>query len=568
MRQQVPKPAQTQLPQASAVAQGNSGFTDLRPETAALTDRINSIQQKKNTDVQSPVVQRKITATKDQIEYPDAEVAFHALRSTFPEANGKHLYSVLLGLNATDQKYHDFRNLKLDISEKLKAPAGPLPELSIEQVMEREDLPGFMNAQDKFQLGLTSMDGLQSAGFEFEFASFKAPHADYTKDEIIPSHQLMGASLKLGDYFNLAWRLESDSFNTLELVTPPFVFPKSGGGNAKRDEIKADINKSLTDITGGLTEDATLAGTAGQLAAQGLGKGWSITGKYINFGVVKNQKSGGAVYDQANISLYPAEIGALLEDRFSKFDTEHSRNVFQNTLPENTARKVRYAFGLVGKGASAAVNQAVAIFARYASNALAIPSMRYRQDNNQRKDTLPTEVKETLGIWVKTDALNLLKPILSEEADAQLFIKALGAAGAGIIDIFRSEGEKMVRSVAEAPVEKGKLADFFDKSAVDKKQALTTAQEALKKFDQEQLMQREKKTKAMMEYVGLMLQEVDAFIKRALAVQTHTEKAPQSTTSEFLNERYGTGEGVRKGTYLKNIPTSAGSMYVTEIRDQ
>ncbi|MNS48582.1 hypothetical protein D3C72_811620 [compost metagenome] len=63
-----------------------------------------------------------------------------------------------------------------------------------------------------------------------------------------------------------------------------------------------------------------------------------------------------------------------------------------------------------------------------------------------------------------------------------------------------------------------------------------------------------------------MLVDVEAFIQRALQVDKHVEAHPKSTTSEFLSETFGTGEGVRKGTYIKGIPTSKGPMYVTELR--
>jgi hypothetical protein len=534
-----------------------------------------------------PVVQRRIMVGKEQLDYPDAETAFHALRSTFSQANGSRLYNVLLQLNAGNMRYHNFISLKSDIERHIST-AAPAPAMDINSVMTKDNLAEFTAAQDKFQIGLTSMDGLQSAGFEFEFASFKkTPAAEYTKEEIIPSHQLMGSAMKMGDYFNLAWRLESDSYNTLELVTPPFVFPKTSEGSGKLRSKKEQINHTLTAIADQLGPAATLPETAGRLTAAGLGNGWNIQGAYKNFGVTKNAKSGGAVYDQMNISMFPEEIGAMLEERFSKFDT-HLRGTYINTLPENTARRVREAFGQVGREIPPAVANAIAVFSRYASNAVAIPSMRHRQDTGQRKDTTPTDVKETLGIWVKTDALNLIKPILSAPTDMELFCNILTEAKKGIMQVFITEGDRMVRAEEPPPVMMPPTSSGGGLTLLDAvKQVM--AQHGLQKGDpqimklanalvaqsknntQPQAPQQPAEAPAvtkMKEYVQLMLAETAAFIQRALEVGTHVEKAPGSTTSEFLEERYGTGEGVRKGTYLKNVPTSDGPMYVTEIRDQ
>jgi len=567
---------------AAANHSGSSGISrpSAMPAPAAL------IAGSHNKPFVHPVMQRRIMVGKEQLSYPDAETAFHALRSTFSQVNGRILYNVLQKLDAANMQYHNFKSLQFDIEKELPTST-PAPAMGIDSVMEKEGLAEFAAAQDKFQIGLTSMDGLQSAGFEFEFASFKKTvEGEYTEEEIIPSHQLMGSSLKMGDYFNLGWRLESDSYNTLELVTPPFVFPKNSLGSARVRSTKEQINHTLSTLAEQFGSGISLPETAGRLAAAGLGTGWSIAGKYNNYGVIKNKKSGGKVYDQMNISMFPEEIGALLEERFSKFD-RHSRGVYQNTLPENTARRIREAFGQVGKEIPPQVANAIAVFSRYASNAVAIPGMRHRQDTGRRKDTTSTDVKETLGVWVKTDALNLIKPILADKQHMQQFCITLEEAGAGIMKIFRVEGAKMIEAEKPKPVmmpstSSGELSlldaikqvmqrDNLQKGDPNIMPRAKALVEQSKKSAQPEKPKEPEETPAvtkMKEYVQLMLQEVDAFIRRALQVATHEEKAPTSTTSEFLNERYGTGEGVRKGTYLKNVRTTTGPMYVAEIRDQ
>ncbi|GEM_PF-5798499 len=82
------------------------------------------IQQKENKKFQSDniineplVLQRKILVTKEQLEYANAEEAFAALKSTFPDIPADLLKQILTKLDRDDAKYHDFRNLKDHILE-------------------------------------------------------------------------------------------------------------------------------------------------------------------------------------------------------------------------------------------------------------------------------------------------------------------------------------------------------------------------------------------------------------------------------------------------------------------
>src|SRR2546421_728735 len=50
-------------------------------------------------------------------------------------------------------------------------PLAPAPALG-EVMAQVDDLAAFTRGQDRLQGGMASMDGKQSAGFEFEFASF------------------------------------------------------------------------------------------------------------------------------------------------------------------------------------------------------------------------------------------------------------------------------------------------------------------------------------------------------------------------------------------------------------
>ena len=330
--------------------------------------------------------------------------------------------------------------------------------ISIEEVMEFKNLKWFIWAQDRFQSGLQTMDELQSAGYEFEFASFKqSPQDDYTKEEIIPSHELMAKASLEGNFFKLSWQLESDSENTLELVTPPFVFPKTPKGTDFVDVIEKDIGKAAGDIVRSLNQNTTLPWVAEQLEKSELGKRWKVEQKYQNYGVVKKVKSGGDVYGQKNVSMYPEEIGALLIERFTPYTKGFGHH--SPLEPEGMAilinqeltRRYEEQMEKTKVSTSEAVNKAIAIFARYCSNATAIPSMRMRQKTRQRHDTMPTTIKESLGVWIKTDALNLLKPILSNPADNDNFKAALTAAKDNILIYFNTFEQRTIQNVTPPP---------------------------------------------------------------------------------------------------------------------
>lgn len=454
--------------------------------------------------------------------------------------------------------------------------------LSINEVMAQDTLKGFMEAQHIFQLELEQMDGLDSAGLEFEFASFALPGQDYQKEEIIPSHWTMARTDIFGRRFGLAWKLESDSFNTLELVTPPFVYPRASQGQTKRKQIKQAVEDETHSIARDLEEEeGTLPKAAKKLAAAGLGTGWQVENPYLNFMVVRNRKSGGSVYSQENVSMFPEEIGAMLEDKFKGFNV----SMMPFMEPVGLALQIRQALNDLLKGYSSnldpeitdrtAVKNAIAVFARYASNAIAIPSMCHRQETGERKDTMPTEVKDTLDVWVKTDALNLLKPILAKPEDLQLFTGVLERGQEEVLACFTGVSEWMIQQATPPPIIQQKEPEIDPEQLrplflLLKQQNPQMSSTDLMRMAKEQLApqapQGPDPVEKMREYTALMIAEVEAFIIRAIRVAEHLEIAPTSTTEQFLQEEYGTGEGVRKGTYLKGIPTSKGSMYVTELR--
>lgn len=486
----------------------------------------------------------------------------------FAAGSGQHVNTITITSLSALREYKP----QLAITAAPKGDAEGFLRDTMQKILLEKDLKKFMQAQHRFQNVMKSMDGLNSVGFEYEFASFSRPGMGYTADEIIPSHQLMATSQFLGRYFGLSWRLESDAKNTLELVTPPFVFPRTDEGAIKRDEIHEELLKTTDNV--GHKAGQTLTTLAKSLGGLGLGTGWVVGGHYQDFEIVKNQKSGGSVLGQMNISLFPKEIGALVLERFKTHNSGRE--------PEDIAREILRILNHSAKEKpTEPVEQALAIFARYASNVLGIPSLLHRQATGIRKDPMATEIKESLGIWIKTDPLNLLKHILTSTEDRLLFEGILGEASGSIKGLINKIGTSWVKRSMPPPSMSAKPMGGFNLVETVKRlktehpdwkgPQIMQAAKLLEKQHEEapqvpQVAVEEPGVALIKRNTKMMELELAKFIQRSLSIETHEETNPETTTADFLGEKFGSGKGVRKGTHLKGIPTTHGPMYVSEIR--
>ena len=534
-----------------------------------------------STMIINTLIQRQTRAIMGPQQFSGQRQPLQQLQLQFLENNPNFLQNLLAVTQGHTGTFHFSSSDSLSIRtwEPRKALLGPedqgrmdqlvkYSQISIHSVMNETDLSSFLHVQNKFQQAMQSMDDLRSIGFEFEFASFAGLDGKYKEQEIIPSHQLMASSAVDGNFFGLSWRLESDSKNTLELVSPPFVFSKDKIGDTKSDKVKKQLEKIAGEIATQMDQnEGTLPDTAQAFLNSSIGRDWKVIDRYKNFRVLTNKKSGNNIYGQRNVSMSPQEIGELIESKFKEQKDVPSKLGGAIIYPTTVARLVRDCFLAESSEPSDTVRQAIAIFSRYASNALAIPSFRHRQVTGQRKDTMATEVKETLGIWVKTDALNVLKHLLKEPTDLKSFIAALGNAQKGILEIFNLAGEKFIQDAKPPEPTKPTLPEILDwlgqNQLVKNVENITKAKTALIEEKKRQIPDPSIQVSG---YVDLMKQDVIAFVNRVLNISLHEEANPKLTTSEFLNETFGKGEGVRKGTYLKGIRTSKGPMYVTELR--
>lgn len=234
----------------------------------------------------------------------------------------------------------------------------------------------------------------RSAGFEYEFAGFSAasllPDAN---GELLPSHVELAASAPLSAVFGLPFKLETDSNNELELVTPPLLFLDAPGvgdairqaDQAYRAHIQAD--RAPQDLQTWITN-----------RAEGpLGTGWHRVGGPGDLRLAADNKHSGKVYSQLNVSLTAGEIAGLV-DRLAEAKRSDSM-----TPVEDFALQLREQLlsGLPDDGDGRAARPACSLYARAVASLLGIPGIHYRRTQGRRPNAEATQIKEALGVWAK-----------------------------------------------------------------------------------------------------------------------------------------------------------------------
>ncbi|KAA1247916.1 hypothetical protein [Aquimarina sp. RZ0] len=505
-----------------------------------------------------------------------------------------------------------------------------LQQLTIEEVIKETDLSKFMKAQELFQSQIKLMDGLDSSGSEYEFASFFREGKRYSEEEIIPSHQVLASSRKFGK-FGLAWKLESDSRNTLELVAPPLVFPRDIKGKNKREEVSGKLVEVLQTVNKG-DEPLSLETVMLKLAEAGLGEAWEIKRPELNLVVIKKQKSGDTVYVQENVSMFPTEIGDLLIQKIEGFESSSLEDPMITSLNRMTNSIYKELTQKTGDDPSVAMKRAIAVFARYVVNIAGIPGMLERQATGIRRDSTPTSIKEIHGVWIKTDALNLIKNFFTNKEDLDRFKKVIDGGinpkvfdelvvtnqekakffqqalaqdlsrvgGPGLVSKkeahFKFLRRKLLnkeinhKEISEVKRLGDKILEINDALSIEEAFNLTGiilkhSNSRLTRGRIELVVAKYKENgrvtpedmatistydpiERIEEFHGIMFGELKSFTQRIQEMDGTREFVPQEeeTTAKFLSEVYGDGRGVRKGTRLPAIATSSGNMYVVELR--
>ena len=461
--------------------------------------------------------------------------------------------------------------------------------------------PDFPQRQTAYQNLLTNtfgfsrheiMDYNQSAGYEFEFASFydKTKPPPQEEQELMSSHIELAHSSHLGSIFNLPFKLETDSGNSLEMVTPPFLFLISKDSQGILGRVFELYSHASTQLENALSSptDSDLNTKAAIFAPLGFGSNWQFTGSADNLIAISNAKHKQGPYGQVNISMTANEIVTLLE-KLSQVERSESSmsmtrdntvttrlvNIFNETLTAN--------YKPAGE-INPAMNGAFLLYSRSAANIVAIPSILLRQDyHSYEKKPDPnyaTEVKESLGLWVKDNPHKVLLEYLQHNlmTDTRDFITSMIASENQVIrdtlevlSIRKGEVFQWIKTMktdqAEARIKQMRI-DF--KLPEEPSERLPAAKKLLEEIKVIQSsVEIEAQTafeKWSTAYRETLVKELYAFNQLIRNNKIELGSRADSSTTDFLSEAFGSGMGVRKDTYLGSIKGDSRTVRVAEIR--
>lgn len=497
---------------------------------------------------------------------------------------------------------------------------GEIKEEHLRLLMEAHDTSKsaaeFATAQRAYQVMLLDVFKLspgdvmnvhRSAGFEYEFGRFVDPARPQItiEPELLRSHVTMAVSPPWSPLFGgraACFRLETDSYNSLELVTPPFVIlicGETGGHYAAMHQLYSTTTLGL----GGLMQEARPEkksessssddGPSGStdvigvpiskqlpLLAKLLGtpewmwEGETPTETFLF--TFQSSKHGSKAYGQANLSMTPEEIltaAALMpswneeQDNLGLSSAKQAKSV-PTTVSENIAQLM---FSAAGFGKDIKLDGAIQLYARSASNLVGLPSIRYRQASGLRPEegNLATSIKETLLLWVKDFPHAILGDALCGTEQAGPFIEALLATRDKAWELIATALEQNVQVLALESTKKVKAMASMDRVKPLLLQLPPNERlPAKRRYDEgthpeQEPLQTGAKAAAMALDLALteyrnMVDLVASTLKGAPYEKKHTK--------EEGTEQFGDGYGVRKDTYLDRAPGER-RLRVAEVRD-
>ena len=192
-------------------------------------------------------------------------------------------------------------------------------------------------AQEKYQKLLFEkmgtgqiMDTHRSVGFEYEFATYEV----LNKAIKIDSHNELGHSKPISPLFNIPFKLETDSDDELEVVTPPLLIANDENtinkGAAKiLYSYYKESAKNLRDKNEGKVV-STL-----KMADEGFGHDWEFSGKarslIISADRQKHRDGEDKIYSQMNISLTPEETADFMDRQSMDSGVNDKANILERT---------------------------------------------------------------------------------------------------------------------------------------------------------------------------------------------------------------------------------------------
>jgi hypothetical protein len=457
------------------------------------------------------------------------------------------------------------------------------PKMTPEQVAQL-DLPigQYIESQKAYQDKLAEdhvpKTTYRSVGFEFEFAAH---------DQELAAHIDLAQSENFSKLFKLPFLLETDSGSVLEIGFPPFVFANRPDGSPNTAAISLIYQtvqnriRNIGDKPGETLDQVILA-----LQAAGFGSGWELIGKgQIYHDMLKTGNKSESeklkergIYSQMNISLTAresAEAMRLFEPRTDKNIVESSYKDLRDQLHG-------------GSEAAAKIH-----IAKCYANALASLDILQESTTPLSKGwDVASTVKELLGVWVKDTPANILRglrvdpqdletaqdwviklieaEIMKFDIDDFLFGKFKNFAGDGMRTLKDAISNRAIDPAAEVIL--ARLPDTVRVAFGDAIEAMENPQEfggvrGILAIFQSAVTPAEKTI------IGHWRQEFDSLIqdvrKMTLRLKDEVRGLETIDRPKYGAETFGTGQGVRKDTYIK--PISGGGLgehlSVAEVRD-
>ena len=495
---------------------------------------------KNQSEVSSPILQRyqmgKKTGNVEEVLFSNKEKK--------PDENGSldhDGYHYFNKQNKATQTYYERRptgshSIELQAESKGKGSEFTNNKKNIENAFGfgTGNLKTIIDSQHFYQQWITTflskgeiMNLHRSIGLEYEFATFDDP-----ANQGLGSHVILAESEKFSNLFNLPFVLETDSGSELEVGTPPLLVSDiDGKPNAQSINRIHQVFKNTLKVIREKYYDKDI--TTIPMSQYGLGQGWTWKPQSNGLKIGLRDKHGTSdkqIYSQLNISLTNKEVAEYMDgkgkEKYNSYEPRpHEQfNGAYAAIKQTLEAKVPHD---ISEEVADTVNTANILFSRGLANLLAIPSIMYVGTNGDYDTSVHSAVKETYGIWIKNSIANQVTTSLVNAKDRKVYKKVLSSAQAKITsDLLQLLQIALTHlPVASAPTHnsyknafKGELKQAF-------KDVLTRLQKG----------QREKKL---------------------------------SQSGHFGNEQFdGTGEGVRKETFVRIQKGSHRELHLSEIRN-
>jgi hypothetical protein len=477
------------------------------------------------------------------------------------------------------------------IEESGKKDVNPEVLNSISKEAHDATARDFSQKQQHYQVFLSNdlglspaqiMDHHQSAGYEFEFASFteREPTKKYKEEEeIMPSHIVLSESENLSSVFNLPFRLETDSGNSLEVVTPPFLFLLSEIPKKILSTVFSKYTDASDEINDELISQTLPVDALGDiLRSKDFGINWNPKRNNENLEAIPNAKHKQGAYGQINISMTSEDIVEFLTDLSTQQKKSGSSYYGDKSLSTRLLNEVDSLINKVYPGKDEKVPGGSLLYSRSVANLLAIPSIMLRQQNPgyhlKPNPNYATQIKESLGIWIKANPHEVILDYMKNIEDKVGFVDT----------ICKSEGDIMALFEVYVGTNKGDIKRWiatmkkseFEFESNDRMALIKTMPPGKGKIEAAQ-----KYAQWKMETVKIVEGEIEELftswhqtsldnIARELnqlnGLISLGENIKDESSTGFLGEEFGSGMGVRKDTYLPSTKGAKRKTYVSEIR--